>query len=46
MVCFVNMARVDRIILSIFNRFDPQWKDRTVDLLHKQLDLTIALLAR
>ena len=32
MVCFVNMASVDRIILSIFNRFDPQWKNRTLNL--------------
>ena len=32
MVCFVNMASVDRIILSIFNRFDPQWKNRTLKL--------------
>ena len=32
MVCFVNMASVDRIILSIFNRFDPKWKNRTLKL--------------
>ncbi|MBI4444807.1 MAG: transposase [Acidobacteria bacterium] len=32
MVCFVNMAIGDRIVLSIFNRFDPQWKNRTLNL--------------
>jgi transposase-like protein len=32
MVCFVNMASVDRILLSLFNRFDPHWKNRTLTL--------------
>jgi hypothetical protein len=37
MVCFVN---VDRIIYSIFQRFNLEWKNRTLKLLHKQLDIT------
>ena len=32
MFCFVNAARVDRIILSIFNRFNEQWRNRTLRL--------------
>ncbi|MBI2817229.1 MAG: transposase, partial [Acidobacteria bacterium] len=38
MVCFVNTQSVDRIIYAIFNRYNPQWKNRT--LRHKQLDIT------
>ncbi len=30
MVCFVNVASVDRIIYSIFHRFNPEWKTRTL----------------
>lgn len=30
MVCFVNVASVDRIIYSIFNRFNLEWKNRTL----------------
>ena len=32
MVCFVNLPSVDRIIYSIFNRMNPQWKNRTLQL--------------
>jgi putative transposase len=32
MVCFVNAASVDRIIFSIFNRFNEQWRNRTLRL--------------
>lgn len=28
MVCFVNVESVDRIIFSIFNRFNEEWKNR------------------
>jgi hypothetical protein len=27
MVCFVNVQSVDRIIFSIFNRFNEDWRD-------------------
>jgi hypothetical protein len=30
MVCFVNVKSVDRIIYSIFQRFNLQWKNRTL----------------
>ena len=30
MVCFVNVASVDRIIYSIFHRFNLEWKTRTL----------------
>jgi putative transposase len=30
MVCFVNVKSVDRIICSIFERFNLQWKNRTL----------------
>ena len=29
MVCFVNVRSVDRIIYSIFHRFNLEWKNRT-----------------
>ena len=32
MVCFVNVASVDRIIYSIFHRFNLEWKTRTLRL--------------
>ncbi len=32
MVCFVNVASVDRIIFSIFNRFNEKWKNPTLRL--------------
>jgi putative transposase len=32
MVCFVNVASVDRIIYSIFQRFNLEWKTRTLSL--------------
>ena len=32
MVCFVNLQSVDRIIYSIFSSFNPQWKNRTLQL--------------
>ena len=30
MVCFVNVQSVDRIIYSIFQRFNLEWKNRTL----------------
>ena len=30
MVCFVNVQSVDRIIYSIFQRFNLEWKTRTL----------------
>ncbi|MBI4478438.1 MAG: transposase, partial [Acidobacteria bacterium] len=30
MDCFVNVQSVDRIVFSIFNRMNPQWKNRTL----------------
>jgi hypothetical protein len=30
MVCFVNVQSVDRIIYSIFHRFNVDWKSRTL----------------
>jgi hypothetical protein len=41
MVCFVNVASVDRIIYSIFQRFSLEWKNRTSSFLHKLLDITL-----
>ncbi len=32
MICFVNVQSVDRIAYSIFNRYNPQWKNRTLRL--------------
>lgn len=32
MVCFVNVQRVDRIVYSIFHRFNDQWRNRTLRL--------------
>jgi putative transposase len=32
MVCFVNVGSVDRIIYSIFQRFNLDWKNRTLKL--------------
>lgn len=32
MVVFTNVASVDRIIYAIFNRFNEDWKNRTLDL--------------
>jgi putative transposase len=30
MVCFVNVASVDRMIYSIFHRFNLEWRNRTL----------------
>ena len=32
MVCFVNIASADRIIYSIFHRFNLEWRNRTLRL--------------
>jgi transposase-like protein len=32
MVCFANVASVDRILYSIFHRFNLEWKTRTLSL--------------
>jgi putative transposase len=33
MVCFVNVESVDRIIYSIFHRFNLEWRTRTLSLI-------------
>jgi len=40
MVCSVNVASVDRIIYSIFQRFNLEWKNAPSTFLHKQLDIS------
>ena len=30
MVCFVNLASMERIIYAIFHRFNQEWKNRTL----------------
>ena len=40
MVCFVNVKSVDRIIYSIFHRFNLSGKIAPSKFLHKQLDIT------
>ena len=32
LVCFVNVQSIDRIIYSIFQRFNLEWKTRTLNL--------------
>jgi len=32
MVCFVNVESVDRILFSIFSRFNDQWRNHTLPL--------------
>ena len=32
MVCFVNVASIERIIYAIFHRFNLEWKNRTLRL--------------
>ena len=32
MVCFVNVDSVDRIIYSIFHRFNLEWRNRTLQV--------------
>ena len=42
MVCFVNLESVDRIICSIFQRFNLEWENPHPRAnLHKQLDITV-----
>jgi len=43
MVCFVNVQSVDRIIYSIFQRFNLEWKTRTLKLFTQALDITSTL---
>jgi hypothetical protein len=43
-VCFVNVASVDRIIYSIFQRFNLEWRNRTSASSYKPLDITCVLL--
>ena len=45
MVCFVNLQSGDRIVFSIFNQMNPQWKNRTPRFLHRQLDSTSSISA-
>jgi len=40
MVCFVNVESVDRIIYSIFQRFNLEWKTRTLSVFTQGLDVT------
>jgi len=40
MVCFVNVASVDRIIYSIFQHFNLEWATAPSAFLHKPLDIT------
>ena len=40
MVCFVNVESVDRIIYSIFQRFNLEWKTRTLSVFTQELDVT------
>ena len=40
MVCFVKVKSVDRIIYSIFHRFNLEWENRTLKFLHKPLEIT------
>ncbi len=42
-VCFVNVKRVDRIIYSVFQRLNLEWKTRTLEFLHKQRDVTVEM---
>lgn len=39
MVCFVNVQNVERIIYYIFQRFNLEWKTRTLHLFTKELDV-------
>ena len=32
MVCFVNVQSVDRIVFSIFNRFNEDWRNRLLQV--------------
>jgi transposase-like protein len=41
MVCFVNVESVGRIIYSIFQRFNLEWKTSTSPYLHKQPTLPL-----
>lgn len=40
MVLFTNIQSVERILYAIFYRFNQQWQNHTLRLLHKQLDVT------
>ena len=41
MVCFMNVKSVDRIVFSIFHRFNLDGSSTSSQLLHKQLDITL-----
>ena len=41
MVCFVNVQSVDRIIYSIFQRFNLEWKNRTLKLFTQAASYTV-----
>ncbi|HEY6303128.1 MAG TPA: transposase, partial [Terriglobales bacterium] len=43
MVCFVNVESVDRIIYSIFQRFNLEWKSRTLNLFTQAADVTFSI---
>jgi hypothetical protein len=41
MVCFVNVDSGDRIIYSIFQRFNLEWKTRTLSVFTRSLTSTV-----
>jgi len=43
MVCFVNVESVDRIIYSIFQRFNLNWKNRTLKLFTQPAKITLSI---
>ncbi len=40
MVCFVNVKGVHRILYAIFNRFNLEWAQHALPVLHMRLGLT------
>jgi hypothetical protein len=42
MVCFVNVDSVDRSIYSLFQRFNLEWRNRTLRALHTQLAIILS----
>jgi putative transposase len=41
MVVFSNVQSVDRIIYAIFQRFNEDWRNRTLKVLHRQLEVIL-----
>ena len=40
--CVVDFGGVDRIIVSVFSRFNEVWRNRSLQFSHKQLDVTLS----